>query len=162
MSFDQKRNRGEYHVPKDDSLSAINKQRSFVTIFFVVVVVGVGGWLAINFSRATYKDPQDVQMLKQARIINSAVARYHLDNAEYPSSLDYVVQYFPKDKEWPVVPYNGLDLHDTGSPEFSGPDSVGMVHYEKLDVEGKTGYRLYVFGREAVLKVMWGGYSVDH
>jgi hypothetical protein len=32
------------------------------------------------------------------------------------------------------------------------------VHYEKIAGGDKTGYRLYVFGREGVLKVLWGGY----
>ena len=36
-----------------------------------------------------------------------------------------------------------------------------MVHYLRLDTEGKTGYRITVFGREGILETRWGGYAME-
>lgn len=145
----------------DDSLQRMQRQRSAGPIIVVIVVIVAGAGLLFTLLRATAKDPQDVQMLEAAKQIERAVTYYYADNAEYPDHLEQVVQYFPTDSQWPTEPYNLQTIQDTGSRDFSAPDSIGMVHYEKIDTEGKTGYRLYVFGRDGVLKVLWGGYAQE-
>jgi type II secretory pathway pseudopilin PulG len=145
----------------DDDLHKIQRQRSFALYAVLIVVVVAAGWLAITLFKATAKNPEDEAMLEAAQQIERAVTYYYADNAEYPDDLDQVVQYFPADKKWPTEPYQFLVIQDTGSPEFNGPDSIGMVHYEKIEEAGKTGYRLYVFGREGLLKVLWGGYAQE-
>ena len=145
----------------DDSLDKIHRQRSMaVTAIAIVGVVGAC-WLIYSLYSIMAKDPQDEQMLEAARLIEKAVTYYYADNADYPSSLDEVVQYFPTDGKWPEEPYTFQPMRDTGSAEFDGPASAGMVHYEKIELAGKTGYRIYVFGREGVLEVLWGGYAVE-
>lgn len=145
----------------DDSLKRIHRQRSLAVTLIVVVAVAGLGWLAYSLYQGTRKEPLDEEMVARAELIQRAVMQYHADNAEYPSSLDEVVQYFPTDGEWPEEPYTSQPMHDTGSPDFDGPASAGMVHYEKIERAGKTGYRIYVFGREGVLEVLWGGYAVE-
>lgn len=145
----------------DDSLERIHRQRSLaVTLIVVVAVVGLG-WLAYSLQQGLRKEPLDEEMLARAELIQRAVMLYHADNAEYPSSLDEVVQYFPTDGEWPEEPYTFQPMHDTGSPVFDPATSAGMIHYEKIELTGKTGYRIYVFGRADVLEVLWGGYVVE-
>jgi len=145
----------------DDSLHRIHRQRNYALTAVIVVVVLGGAWLVYSLLSATKKDPQDLEMLAAAQEIERAVTYYHADNAEYPDSLEQVVQYFPTDRQWPTEPYQFQPIQDTGSPEFGGADSVGMVHYEKIEMEGKTGYRIYVFGSKGLLKVLWGGYAQE-
>jgi type II secretory pathway pseudopilin PulG len=142
----------------DDSLQRMQRQRSTGVIIVVIVVIVGGAGLLFTLLRATAKNPLDEQMLEAGKLLERAVTYYYADNAEYPDSLRQVEQYFPTDRQWPTEPYRFQIIQDTGSREFSDPDSIGMVHYEKIDMEDKTGYRIWVFGRKGVLKVLWGGY----
>ena len=145
----------------DDSLERIHSQRR-MAVAFIVIIVAVGLCrLAYSLHKGLRKKPLDEEMQAQGQLIQRAVMQYHADNAEYPSSLDEVVQYFPTDGKWPDEPYTFQPIQDTGSPEFDGPASAGMLHYVKIEQAGKTGYRIYVFGREGVLEVLWGGYVIE-
>ena len=44
-----------------------------------------------------------------------------------------------------------------GSKAFSAAESIGMVHYMRLESGDSSGYRLTVFGRKGILDTRWGG-----
>ena len=159
MSFDHKS--GGFELPEQDSaLYDIQKQQrgagAAVTVVFILIAAAVA-W----YWYSSQPDPLDMKLRVQAAQIEKAVMRYHADEADYPDNLEQVTQYFPVSGVWPLEPYHGQSMRDTGTDEFDPQDSVGMVHYVRLDVEGKTGYRITVFGREGILETRWGGYAME-
>jgi len=157
MGFDHRKFRDDQRSGLDEDLMDLQKRRSNALTAVIVIAVLVGGLIFYNLPRGPKWDSLDKEMVHQGRVIEQAVVAFYQSNAEFPLSLNEVVQYFPTDGKWPIEPYNGASIHDTGSPVFNKQDSVGMVHYEKLGEE-KAGYRLYVYGREEVLIILAGGY----
>lgn len=159
MSFDHKS--GGFELPDQNrALHDIQKQQrgagATVTVV-LVLIAAAAGW----YWYSSQPDPLDMQMRVQAAQIEKAVMRFYADEADYPDSLEQVTQYFPASGVWPLEPYNGESMRDTGTDEFDPNSCVGMVHFERLDKEGKTGYRIAVFGREGILETRWGGYAMD-
>jgi len=161
MGLDFDRIAAEHADPLDDSLQDFDRRRNYATYFIAFVVIAVLAGVIMLFVRAPKLDAADKQMIERAQLLEVAITEYYASHAEYPDSLALVADYFPTKQQWPSEPYNSKPMEETGSAEFTAPASVGMVHYEKIDQEGKTGYRLYVFGREDVLKVFWGGYAME-
>lgn len=97
----------------------------------------------------------DREMMRAAKIVAAAIDNYHADTAEWPDSLEQAKSYMPPDTAWPVNPYNGAPLADTGSPEFDPQKSVGMVYYQKMLREDQlVNYQLHVFGERGKLYII--------
>lgn len=95
------------------------------------------------------------EMMQAAKIVAAAIDNYHSDTAEWPDSLEQAKSYLPPDTAWPVNPYNGAPLADTGSPEFDPQKSVGMVYYQKMSRDGElVSYQLHVFGARGKLYII--------
>ena len=96
----------------------------------------------------------DAEMVERARLIGEAVNAYHRDTAEWPERLRDAGGYLPAGTAWPVNPYNGQPIEDTGSREFDPQASVGMVFYEKFyRDEQLMNYQLHVFGDAGKLRI---------
>lgn len=121
-------------------------------IIVVIVIAGVWFWLASRVN------PLDRSMGIQATEIEKAVQRYFSEELDYPDDLDQVTDYVSVSGVWPHEPYSGRLIEDTGSADFDPENSVGMVHYEHLETNDMSGYRLTVFGRRGVLETRYGGH----
>ena len=95
---------------------------------------------------------KDAEMMAAAKAIAKAINAYQGDYAEWPVSLDLAKPYLP---DWPVNPYDGKPIGDTGSPDFDPAISVGMVYYQKLyRGEQLVNYQLHVFGEKGKLYII--------
>ena len=98
---------------------------------------------------------KDAEMMAAARIISNAVNSYHSDTAEWPESLALAESYLPPGTTWPVNPYNGKEIGDTGSPDFDPDTSVGMVYLQKMYRDGQlVNCQLHVFGERGTLYII--------
>jgi hypothetical protein len=96
----------------------------------------------------------DAEMVERARLIGEAVNAYHRDTVEWPERLRDAEGFLAAGKDWPVNPYNGQPIEDTGSREFDPATSVGMVFYEKFyRDEQLMNYQLHVFGDRGKLHI---------
>ncbi len=111
--------------------------------------------LAVLISGQAY--PKDRAMRIQANQFERAIQHYFADEMDFPEQLADVSQYVLLDGQWPRNPYSGQPIRETGSEYFTAPDSIGMLHYERLETADSAGYRLVVFGRRGVLDTRWGG-----
>lgn len=97
--------------------------------------------------------PDDKIMIGRATEIAAAIVRIQRGGAEYPATLEEARAGMAPGAEWPVNPYNGEPIRDTGNPQFEGPASVGNVCYNKVMKEDEiTNFSLTVFGRSGILK----------
>lgn len=98
---------------------------------------------------------KDKEMLERVAIISDALSNYQLAYAEWPESLSDARQFLAYGERWPVNPYDGRPIADTGSPEFDPAMSVGMVYYQKLYREERlVNYQLHVFGERGKLVIL--------
>lgn len=96
----------------------------------------------------------DAVMVERARAIMLAVNTFHQDNAEWPDTLREAERCLKAGTSWPLNPYSGRPIEDTGSPDFDPAESVGMVYYEKFfRDELLMNYRLHVFGDKGKLHI---------
>ena len=94
-------------------------------------------------------------MMGAAKQISRLVNEYHSDSAEWPESLDDVKWYLPASVKWPVNPYNGEPVADTGSRDFDPETSVGMLYYEKIyRGEMLVNVQIHVFGEKGKLYII--------
>ena len=102
--------------------------------------------------RRTEFTGDDAKMMRAAKVIAKAVNEYHIEYAEWPESLQGASPFLPS---WPVNPYDGKPVADTGSPDFDAATSVGMVYYEKFYREERLmNYQLHVFGDKGKLYII--------
>lgn len=96
---------------------------------------------------------EDSVMIRRATEIAAAIVRVQRAGAEYPNTLEEARGGLPAGSEWPLNPYNGNPIMDTGKPQFEGEASVGNVCYNKvIKDEEITNFSLTVFGRSGILK----------
>lgn len=143
----------ELHELERESRLASLVIRYFLLLTTIVI-------LAFLISGQAY--PKDRAMRSQALQLERAIQGYYAEELDYPDSLMDVLPYIDSERGWPANPYNGKPISDTGSDMFSSPDSIGMVHYEKLETGDSSGYRLTVFGKRGVLDTRFGGQTRWH
>ena len=98
---------------------------------------------------------KDADMMNAAKQIAELINDQYSSSTEYPNSLAELKQSVPAGKIWPVNPYNGKEIADTGSREFDPNKSVGMVYYEKIfRDEQQVNYNLHVFGEKGKLYII--------
>ncbi len=98
---------------------------------------------------------KDAEMMKAAKQIAGFIDEQFSDSTEYPGSLAELRQMLPANKVWPINPYNGTEISDTGSRDFDSSKSVGMVYYEKtFRDEQQVNYNLHVFGDKGKLYII--------
>lgn len=98
---------------------------------------------------------KDAEMMYAAKQIAELINEQFSNSTEYPGSLAELRQMLPANKVWPVNPYNGQEIADTGSREFDASKSIGMVYYEKiLRDEQQVNYNLHVFGDKGKLYII--------
>ncbi|MCC7477293.1 hypothetical protein IT575_02445 [bacterium] len=96
----------------------------------------------------------DRTMVEEAQVLVVAINSYHSDTADWPENLADVREKLPPGAVWPVNPYNGNEITDTGSATFDPAGSVGNVFYEKFRREDQImNYRLHVFGDKGTLMI---------
>jgi hypothetical protein len=97
----------------------------------------------------------DLKMMRAAKVLATAIDNYHSDNATWPDTLEQVRASLPAGTPWPVNPYDGKELADTGSPDFDPATSVGMVYYQRtFRDEEQSSYMLHVFGTSGKLYII--------
>jgi hypothetical protein len=120
-------------------------------LFSAFVVIAL---LACCLSTACAKQfyGQDREMMAAAKTLAKAINDYHSDIASWPETLDQVRANLPAGTPWPVNPYDGKELADTGSPDFDPATSVGMVYYQRMiRNDEQVSYMLHVFGQKGKL-----------
>ncbi len=96
----------------------------------------------------------DLKMVEAAQVLVVAINSYHSDTADWPENLADVREKLPPMTSWPVNPYNGNEISDTGTAEFDPATSIGNVFYEKFRREDQImNYRLHVFGDKGKLMI---------
>jgi len=97
----------------------------------------------------------DLLQMRAAKSIALAIDDYYADTSNYPDALTDVKSYFGAEGGWPVNPYDGKPIADTGSPGFDPATSVGMVYYQKMyRDEMLINYQLHVFGAKGKLYII--------
>jgi hypothetical protein len=99
----------------------------------------------------------DPQMRDAGQEVADAITAYHRANQAWPANLSDAEPYLPAGASWPVNPYNGRRIADTGSLEFVQETCAGMVYYEPVLADGEqVGYKLHVFGNNRRLMTLQG------
>ena len=116
-----------------------------------IAAAACGVLLLVGCPPKTYSG-KDAEMMAAAKAISKAIDAYQGDYAAWPESLEQVKPYLP---EWPVDPYHGNPIVDTGSAEFDAATSSGMVYYQKLyRDEQLVNYQLHVFREHGKLYII--------
>jgi hypothetical protein len=98
---------------------------------------------------------KDREMMHAAKVLSEAINEYYRANSEYPDKLREVEPFLPVGTAWPLNPYTGTPVEDTGSMTFDPATSVGMVAYERVwRDEQQTNYQLHVYGEHGRLYVI--------
>ena len=98
---------------------------------------------------------KDAEMMAAGKRIAGYIDVYFAEGAEYPESLDQVKPLALPSEGWPVNPYNGKPIEDTGSPTFDKQRSVGMVYYQKMARDEQVvNYQLHIFGDKGKLYII--------
>jgi len=98
---------------------------------------------------------KDAEMMAAAKTVAKLIDEYFREGFEYPETFDELKVLLPPNKPWPVNPYNGKPLADTGSRDFDPETSVGMVYYERIfRDEQMVNYNLHVFGERGKLYII--------
>ena len=122
-------------------------------IYALIALAVVLGVVAFVAQRVRADDPQQRAMLKAAGVIRVQLSDYFQDNLTLPQSLTDLEGYMRPDHDWPLNPYTGLPVEDSGSAEFDPAKSPGTVHYEPLRRGGQLiGWKLYVFSAQGELR----------
>jgi hypothetical protein len=120
----------------------------------LVLAVLCGILLLAGCQRAKFYG-KDREMMHAAKLLAEAIDTYFRENSEYPDKLREVEPYLPAGTSWPVNPYNGKPIEDTGSIDFDPATSVGNVGYERVwRDEQQTTYQLHVYGEHGRLYVI--------
>lgn len=96
----------------------------------------------------------DRKMVDAANEIMLAINAYHVETSDWPDKIRDAAANLPPGTSWPVNPYNGAEIADTGKAAFDPATSVGNVYYEKFMREDQVvNYRLHVFGKDRELMI---------
>jgi hypothetical protein len=97
----------------------------------------------------------DLAMLRGAQLIADALRAYQRETAEWPATIREAEPFLLRGEVWPVNPYDGQPVVEAASAQFDPAASVGKVFYEKFVRDGVViNYRLHVFGKTGVLKIL--------
>ena len=129
--------------------------RTGCTLLYAISAAAFACLLLAGCPPRTQFAGRDAQMMAGAKRIAKLIDEYYSDSSDYPETLEQLrPMLLPTDK-WPVNPYNGREIADTGSPKFDAATSVGMVYYQKLYRDDQmVNYQLHVFGEKGKLYII--------
>ena len=121
----------------------------------LLAAVALGSMLLLAGCQRAKFYGKDREMMHAAKLLAGAIDTYFRELSEYPDKLRDVEPYLPPGESWPVNPYNGKPIEDTGSDKFDPATSVGMVGYERIwRDEQQTSYQMHVYGEKGKLYVI--------
>lgn len=98
---------------------------------------------------------KDAEMMVAARQISRLIDEYFREFAEYPETVEQARPMLPPAVKWPVNPYNGAEITDTGSRDFNPEISPGNIFYEKIyRDEQLVNYQIHIFGEKGKIYIL--------
>jgi hypothetical protein len=129
--------------------------RQFALPAVLLAAATLGGMLVLTGCQRAKFYGKDREMMHAAKVISEAINECYRANSEYPDKLREAEPYLAPGETWPVNPYNGKPIEDTGSMTFDPATSVGMVGYERIwRDEQQTTYQLHVYSEKGKLYVI--------
>lgn len=123
-------------------------------MFRIVLIILICGCVLISGCAKKFAG-DDAKMMQSAKLIAQAINDYHSDYAQWPEKIEQASECLPAGTPWPVNPYDGKPIRDTGSPDFDEATSVGMVYYQRtFRNEVQTNFLLHVYGTNGELGVI--------
>lgn len=111
--------------------------------------------IALNGCPSSEPKGKDAEMLTAAKQVAKLIDEYYREFAEYPETISQVRPLLPPAVKWPVNPYNGDEITDTGSREFDPANSPGNIFYEKIyRDEQMVNYQLHIFGEKGKIYIL--------
>jgi hypothetical protein len=141
---------GKYSIDEEYAADAIIRYEAWV----------IAGVLLLTVAAAVYRCAYgpalwDDRMLDAAGTVQQSILVYYGVHGQWPESLEQVKADQDLGIDWPENPYHHQPITDSGSPDFAGAASVGMVHYEPVLRDGQqVGFKLHVFGKTQKLEVI--------